>query len=171
MINFLKKHFVNKSAVISLVLITSLLSGCGFQLRGEYLLAPELKTLYISSQDIHGELTRTVKQHLMINQVKVLDSREQDKPELRILKDELNRRTLSVFSNGQVAEYELIYTVKYQLLFAGQAPRDFSFDLYRDYQDDPDLALAKSRELSLMLKEMRRSAADRILRDMASIQQ
>ncbi|WDE13348.1 LPS assembly lipoprotein LptE [Thalassomonas haliotis] len=169
MINLLKKHLLSKSAVIGLVLITSLLSGCGFKLRGDYLLAPELKTLYISSQDIHGELTRTVKQHLIINQVEVLESPQQDKPVLRILKDELNRRTLSVFANGQVAEYELIYTVKYQLVFAGQAPRDYSFDLYRDYQDDPDLALAKSRELSLMLKEMRRSAADRILRDMAAI--
>ena len=171
MIKLLKSTFVNKSAVISILLITSVLSGCGFQLRGNYLLAPELKTLYISSVDIHGELTRTVKQHLKLNQVNVLASPQQDKPELRILKDKLNRRTLSVFANGQVAEYELIYTVNYQLVFAGQAPRDFSFDLYRDYQDDPDIALAKSRELSLMLKEMRRSAADRILRDMASITQ
>jgi len=169
MMTLFKKYFANKSAVITLVLITSLLSGCGFKLRGDYLLAPELKTLYLSSEDIHGELTRTVKQHLMVNQVNVLDNPEQDKPELRILKDELNRRTLSVFANGQVAEYELIYTVNYQLVFTGQPPRDFSFDLYRDYQDDPDLALAKSRELSLMLKEMRRSAADRILRDMAAI--
>lgn len=170
MIQLLKSICLNKRSVISILLITGILSGCGFKLRGDYLLAPELKTLYLSSVDIHGELTRTLKQHLQINQVNILEKYQQGKPELRVLKDKLNRRTLSVFSNGQVAEYELIYTVSYQLIFTDQAPRDFTFDLYRDYQDDPNVALAKSRELSLLLKEMRRSAADKILRDMASIQ-
>jgi len=44
------------------------------------------------------------------------------------------------------------------------------FEVVRDYQDDPDRALAKSRELTLLLNEMRKVAADKILRDMASIQ-
>jgi len=83
---------------------------------------------------------------------------------------------LSVFQNGQVAEYELIYAVHYQLRFSSkndgspEEPQDFRFELNRDYQDDPNLALAKSRELSLLLSEMRKSAADKILRDMARIQ-
>ena len=54
--------------------------------------------------------------------------------------------------------------------FANEEPQDFRFELNRDYQDDPSLALAKSRELSLLLSEMRTSAADRILRDMARVQ-
>ncbi|WP_448210906.1 LPS-assembly lipoprotein LptE [Colwellia sp. MEBiC06753] len=155
------------SFIIALVI---LLNACGFRLRGDSLLSPELQTLYISSVDQHGELTRLVKQHLTNNQVTIVKTPRVELPELRILKDKLNRRTLSVFPNGQVAEYELIYTVKYQLRIANQEPQEFSFDLYRDYQDDPDRALAKSRELSLLLNEMRRVAADKILRDMASIQ-
>ena len=91
-------------------------------------------------------------------------------PQMRILQDNLDRRTLSVFPNGQVAEYELIYTVRYQVLIPGKEIQDFNFELNRDYQDDPDIALAKSRELSLMLREMRQEAANKILRDMASIQ-
>jgi LPS-assembly lipoprotein len=60
--------------------------------------------------------------------------------------------------------------VRYQLRFTNKDPLNFSFELNRDYQDDPDIALAKSRELSLLLSEMRQQAADRILREMASIQ-
>lgn len=156
--------------VIGVLLITLLFSGCGFKLRGDYLLAPELQNLHISSNDRHGELTRLVKQHLKLNQVNIVKQASARVPELRIQKDNLDRRTLSVFPNGQVAEYELIYTVRYQLQVANQEPRSFSFELNRDYQDDPNIALAKSRELSLMLSEMRREAADKILRDMASIQ-
>jgi len=150
--------------------LVSLLSACGFHLRGDYLLNDELQTLYVTSSDVHGELTRLVKQHLTHNQVKVLKYKNSQVPELRIMSDTLDRRTLSVFQNGQVAEYELIYAVHYQLRFTDEEPQDFRFELNRDYQDDPSLALAKSRELSLLLSEMRVSAADKILRDMARIQ-
>ena len=150
--------------------LVSLLSACGFHLRGDYLLNDELQTLYVTSSDVHGELTRLVKQHLSHNQVKVLKHKNAQVPELRIMSDTLDRRTLSVFPNGQVAEYELIYSVHYQLRFADEEPQDFRFELNRDYQDDPNLALAKSRELALLLSEMRTSAVDKILRDMARIQ-
>ena len=168
--------FTQKSRMIQVIIFTSLLSACGFHLRGDYLLSDELQTLYVSSSDVHGELTRLVKQHLARNQVKVLKYKKEQTPELRIISDKLDRRTLSVFQNGQVAEYELIYAVHYQLLFdtkegkAFEAPRDFTFELNRDYQDDPNFALAKSRELSLLLSELRKSAADKILRDLARIQ-
>ena len=153
------------AAVLSLII-----TGCGFQLRGDYLLAPELQTLYVSSVDKHGELTRLVRQHLSNNQVDIVKSYTQNIPELRIQKDKLDRRTLSVFENGQVAEYELIYTVRYELRFANEEVQSFSFEVNRDYQDDPNIALAKSRELSLILREMRQESADKILRNMASIQ-
>ncbi|MFQ3209697.1 MAG: LPS-assembly lipoprotein [Colwellia sp.] len=158
-----------KRLIIAL-LTTSLLTACGFQLRGNYLLDDDLQTLYVSSTDVHGELTRLVKLSLTRNQVNVLKRSKTDIPELRIISDELDRRTLSLFSNGQVAEYELIYSVHYQVRFAGEDAKDFRFEIYRDYQDDPNFALAKSRELSLLLSEMRTSGADKILRDLARIQ-
>ncbi len=166
------KNIVKKLKTTATIgLFITLISSCGFQLRGDYLLADELQTLYVTSSDIHGELTRLVKLHLSQNQVKLVKANRADNiPELRIVSDKLARRTLSVFSNGQVAEYELIYSVHYQLRFANEDAQNYHFELYRDYQDDPNLALAKSRELSLLLSEMRRSAADKILRDMATIQ-
>lgn len=150
-------------------LIVLVITGCGFQLRGDYLIAPIMQKIYVSSADQHGELTRLVKQHLMRNQVTVEKTYSTKIPELRILKDKLDRRTLSLFPNGQVAEYELIYTVKYEFRFENKEPQSFKLAINRDYQDDPDLALAKSRELALMLSEMRLEAADKILRNMATI--
>jgi LPS-assembly lipoprotein len=173
----LSSHKVKlKSRILFVIFLASLIGGCGFHLRGDYLLSDELQTLYVSSSDVHGELTRLVKGHLSRNQVKVLKYKDAQTPELRIMSDKLDRRTLSVFENGQVAEYELIYAVHYQLRFGSkdgepiEEPQDFRFELNRDYQDDPNFALAKSRELSLLLSEMRQSAADKILRDMARIQ-
>jgi len=147
----------------------SSLTSCGFKLRGDYLIPTQLKSLYVSSVDTHGELTRLLKKHLKTNQINLVNTPSEQTPELRIIKDKLDRRTLSVFDNGQVAEYEIIYTVNYLLRVPHAKTQHFSFDINRDYQDDPDNALAKSRELSLMLSEMRSEAADKILRDLASI--
>lgn len=164
------KNKTYRFSLLSLILVaTTLLSACGFQLRGNYLLPQELQTLYLSSTDTHGELTRLVKQNLLVNDIEVLKQYRNDVPELRILNDSLDRRTLSLFENGQVAEYELTYTVRYEIRMQGKENQDFKFEIYRNYQDNPDQALAKSRELTLLRKEMRIEAADRILRNMASI--
>jgi LPS-assembly lipoprotein len=149
--------------------LTLFLSSCGFHLRGDYLLSPQLQTLHLTSEDKFGELTRQVKQHLSLNKIKLVANPAKNVPQLKLLKDSLNRRTLSVFPNGQVAEYELIYTVRYQLALSESDIRSYVFELNRDYQDDPNIALAKSRELELMLSEMRKQAANKILRDLSTI--
>ena len=115
------------SKLLSFSIILMLLNGCGFQLRGNYLLAPELQTIAFSSVDQYGELTRLVKQHLTINDVNLVQNSAKEIPQMRMLQDNLDRRTLSVFPNGQVAEYELIYTVRYQILIPGQDVQNFSF--------------------------------------------
>lgn len=157
------------SVIAVIAFLTLFISSCGFHLRGDYLMSPQLKTLHLSSADKFGELTRLVKQNLSINNVKLVPNPAKDIAQLRLLKDSLNRRTLSVFPNGQVAEYELIYTVSYQLTVSDTDVRSFEFELNRDYQDDPNIALAKSRELDLMLSEMRKEAANKILRDLSTI--
>ena len=87
---------------------------------------------------------------------------------VRILPESLERRLLSVYPTGQVAEYELIYGVKYVVQFPDAEAVSADFEVLRDYQDDPDQVLAKSRELELVLQEMREEAADRIIRRLPS---
>ena len=50
----------------------------------------------------------------------------------------------------------------------GKEAQPFKIEIRRDYLDDPRTALAKSREMELLVKEMRIQAADRILQSMAS---
>ncbi|OZB36659.1 MAG: hypothetical protein B7X50_13020, partial [Alishewanella sp. 34-51-39] len=78
-------------------------------------------------------------------------------------------RTLSLFANGQVAEYELIYKVEYRIQLPGEQEQFYQFELYRDYQDDPNQALAKAQELELLLSELRQQAANRIIRQLARL--
>ena len=91
-------------------------------------------------------------------------------PVLQLDNDRLERGTLSLFSSGQVAEYELTYHLEYRLIHQDQQPQTFTIKLRRDYLDDPRSAQAKSREMELMLKEMRLQAAEQIVRQLSKLQ-
>jgi LPS-assembly lipoprotein len=150
-----------------LAMLLSLLSSCGFHLRGNLPLS-QFPAIYVQSE-AHSELAALLKQRFTQNQVELLDSYQQDRPALQLVRDTLERRTLSLFANGQVAEYELIYKVEYRIRLAGEEEQFYQFELYRDYQDDPNQALAKAQELDLLLSELRQQAANRIIRQLARL--
>ncbi|GAA0675277.1 LPS assembly lipoprotein LptE [Rheinheimera tangshanensis] len=144
-----------------------LLTSCGFHLRGSLPLE-RYPAIFVDAKK-HSELASLLSEQLESNAVKLLTKLDPKAPALMLQQDSLERRTLSLFPNGQVAEYELIYRVKYQVLLPGQDIQEFQFELTRDYQDDPNLALAKAKELDLLLQELRSQAASRIIRQLNRI--
>ncbi|MCL1088326.1 LPS assembly lipoprotein LptE [Shewanella profunda] len=154
-------------AIMALTIMAS--AGCGFKLQRSYQIPDVLSQLSLTSSDEYSELTRLVRERLRLNNVKVVDAAN-DIPVLRLMTDSLERSTLSLYSTGNVAEYELIYLVEFAVALPGKEAQPFKIEIRRDYLDDPRTALAKSREMELLVKEMRVQAADRILQSMASIE-
>lgn len=155
--------------LVALVVCCSLLAGCGFAPRGSYRLPPELHRITVSSDDEFAELPRLVAQRLKLNDVEVLPGPAEQVAELNILSERQAKRTLSIYSDGRVAEYELSYQVDYQVRLPEQQAQRFSVKLHRDFLDDPRQALAKSREQELLLTELRGLVADQILRQLATL--
>ncbi|MGL5047330.1 MAG: LPS assembly lipoprotein LptE [Shewanella sp.] len=152
-------------AIMALVIMTS--AGCGFKLQRSYQVPDALKLLSLSSVDEYSVLTRLVRERLLLNNIQVIDAAA-DVPVLRLITDSLERATLSLYPTGNVAEYELIYIVEFAVALPGKEAQPFKVEIRRDYLDDPRTALAKSREMELLAREMRIQAADRILQAMAS---
>ena len=162
------KQQIKRTVIISLMCG---LSACGFSLRGDFSLPASIQNVQLSNTGHNAALKRTLEKRLKRYKLNMLDgSTAQTAPDMHItlLPDELDRRLLSLFSTGQVAEYELVYTVTYLIQFAGHASETVTFTVTREYQDDPDAVLAKSRELDLVVGEMRQQAADRIIRQISS---
>ena len=149
------------------LLLSLVLSSCGFTFRGTASLQ-KYPALYLQG-DVHSELLTQLGAQLVRNQVTLLDSPDASAPVFVFVDDSLKRRNLSLFTNGQVAEYELIYTLNYQLILPGQDPVPYRIELNRDYQDDPNRALAKSRELDLLLTELRSQAVSRVIRQLSRL--
>ncbi|MFT4925264.1 MAG: LPS-assembly lipoprotein [Phenylobacterium sp.] len=162
---------------IGLILATLLLmqTGCGFKLRGHHQIPESLKVMHLDSADKYSELARLLRTQLALNNITLVEHSAHNTQSsktaatLELHQDKLDRRTLSLFPNGQVAEYELIYAVRYAVILPEQPAQQFDFEIYRDYQDDPESALAKSKEMKLILREMRQQAADKIIRQLASL--
>ena len=153
---------------LSIAILTT--SGCGFRLKGQYYLPESLQILHVSASKKFSPLAKQVKLRLAQNQIQLMSDPSQDVAELKILPEKFQRRTLSLFPNGQVAEYELIYQVEFAVIKPKQEALHFEFELSREFQDDPNNALAKERERQLILKELRVMASDRILAQLMSIQ-
>ncbi|ABZ77776.1 Rare lipoprotein B [Shewanella halifaxensis HAW-EB4] len=158
---------IKRILLATLALSILLSAGCGFRLQGSYSIPKQLQTLSLSSQDEYSELTRLVRERLRLNNIAVVPPAS-DIPVLRLISDSLDRSTLSIYPTGNVAEYELIYQVSFAVQLPHAESQRFDVSIHRDYLDDPRTALAKSREMELLLKEMRIQAANRIIQTLAA---
>ncbi|RUO47793.1 hypothetical protein CWE21_08100 [Pseudidiomarina aquimaris] len=147
---------------LTLLLVVSL-AGCGFQLRGSYQLPPQLQQATIDAPQF-SEVAEQVRQRFTLAGVDVVETSNTDTTAIEIVRDSLTRRTLSLSASGQVAEYELIYTVDYLLRAPNKTAKALQVEVFRDYQDDPNFALAKTREREVLVAEMREQAAQQVLR-------
>ncbi|MCL1068087.1 LPS assembly lipoprotein LptE [Shewanella olleyana] len=154
-------------AMMALVILTT--AGCGFKLQRSYSIPAELEELHLSTNDQYSELSRLVNDRLRIHAISTVPASDTTAT-LRLVNDSLERATLSLYPTGNVAEYELIYLVNYSVTLPGSEPQSFQTEIRRDYQDDPRTALAKSREMDMLVKEMRIQAADNIIQTLASIE-
>lgn len=157
------------SGIVSLILITgvvTLLSGCGFRLRGSIELPAELTQVVIEGARPNSELGIALRNGLRRVGGQVVDSAQHARSVLVITQDSFERRVLSVDSIGQANEYELQYTLGFRLDDPDGTNRvvQQSIQLRRQYRFDAAQTLAKADEEVRLVREMRQDAVRQMLR-------
>lgn len=144
-----------------LVAAVLLLSACSFQLRGDYQVTSQLQNISFEAP-ARSEIEKQVKDIFAQRDINLV-SQEEGITHVVVHDDRLDRRILSMLPSGQVAEYEIIYVLPVTITTPSGQVSQHNIQILRDYQDDPNYALAKTRELEMLVAEMRAEAANRLL--------
>lgn len=147
------------------VLLATLASGCGWQLRGAGVIPAGLDSLHISARDPHSPLVTELTRTLRAADVKVPASAEDAPYALMILSERRGVRTATVNANARVSEQELREEVEFLILDRDGAtllPRS-TVVVERVFEYDENNVLATQDEERLIRAEMRRDLVNQIL--------
>lgn len=145
-------------------------SGCGYQLRGEASLPPEMEKTRIIIDDEYSTLARRVRVMLERSGVQIVGPDEASAI-LEIPQNQIVTEVLTIADNARVREYRVTHTVKFRLTNAqGQElvgwqtlrqSREISFDEQR--------ILASSREQEYLRKDLAETMAQLLVARLESI--
>lgn len=148
------------------ILCAALLAGCGFYLKGNQPLPPELSVVYLQvpgTDVIQSRLEESLRTMLKRRGAQVVyDSKAPGR--LTVNKLEEKTRVLSVGPDGKGIEYEIETTVNFDFSVDGKlrVPRD-TLVVLRDYSFDETRVLAKEAERKQLQREMHEELANLIL--------
>jgi len=151
------------SAMLSLTLICS---GCGFQLRTEVTLPPEMAQTRMVIDDEYSALARQVRVMLEQSGVQFV-SLDEATAVLEIPVNKVATDVLTIGDNARVREYRISHTVRFRLLDAdGQVLLDWqNLRQAREVSFDEQKILAGSREQTQLMNIGRIFPRDSIVRE------
>ena len=154
-------------AVIALICAT-LLSACGFQLRGEAILP--YSSLYIDlpeANTLRAKLARSIRAG---SKTTLGNSAKESQAVLGITGDILAKNILSLNSAGRVREYQLVRTFGYRVYDPGghDLIPPGQIVVRRDITFDDSQVLSKQAEEVLLIRDMEDDVVQQLLRRLAA---
>lgn len=152
---------------LSLLLTFSLLSGCGFHLRGSYNVPAFLQEITLRTPNGSKDFEKQMR--LALERTNILP--EGGEVLLEITRENITRQTSTVDSSAKAAEYTLVYTVEYRVgTVDGKVYGDRqNLILRRSYQYSTANVVGKSTEEETLINELRVDAAQQIVRQLAAM--
>jgi LPS-assembly lipoprotein len=161
---------MTRRAVIVMVLAALLSSACGYQLRGEARLPPEMAQTQMVIDDDYSTLARRVRVMLERSGVQIVTG-AQATAILEIPQNEVVTEVLTIADNARVREYRVTHTVRFRLTDPGGAEligwqtlrqaREISFDEQQ--------ILASSREQEYLREDLAETLAQLLVARLESL--
>lgn len=151
---------------LSLVLLLgTLLGGCGFQLRGVTEVPAQLSPVFVAGAANSGIRTQLV-QNLRNSGVTLAPAGPQARTTIRILQERQDDRVTAVNSQGKVIGSELQYRVRFDAVDGSGETlvKAQTINLAREYVNPEVEVIGKAEESVLIRQDMVQDMADRILR-------
>jgi LPS-assembly lipoprotein len=143
------------SRLSTLLLVLLLVTACGFQPRGRSSLPASLQTIYVQTNDRYSPFYQELTTRLRASGVRLGGDPDTADAVVRISRDNTGQRVLAVSTRNVPAEYDVFYTVSYEIWMNGAAVFEpQTLTLTRDYTYDATQVLGKSREEGVIRKAL-----------------
>ena len=158
----------------SLICVVSVifLQSCGFHLRGEIDLPPEIHQLAIDDVTTTSQIAPVLRIQLRRHDIKLLDNIDEAKLVIEIDSERQQRRVMTVSPEGQVQEFELMYIVNYSIHNIDNEKASISkqnLTIRRGLRFDETAVLGKTSEETRLQQDMVNAAAEQILRRLQKV--
>ena len=155
----------------SILLLTMLLAGCGFQLRGS---TPETRlgfeSLYLDAP-VGTPLERDLRTVLRASSTQLTPDAKSAPVTLRVLSQAQEKKVLTLNAQGKVREFSLTYRVRFEVADASNKkllqPPEIALQSILSYSEEQ--ALAKEQEERMTFEDLRRDAVAQIIRQLARV--
>ncbi len=145
---------MHRSKVVIILILAALLTACGYHLRGAYDLPKAMKNVYIQggSSAFRDQFNAMLKS----SAGKLAETPDKADVIVRVYRDEVERRVLSLSERGRSNDIELAGHLEYEILdskkgvLVAREPVDFRREYFNDQQD----VIAKDNEETVIRKEM-----------------
>ena len=146
-----------------LIAVLAAMVGCGYHLRGSIEMPEALKNLYVfgSSPPLQNEILSLMK----ASKGKIVGSPNDAGVVVKVLREEMRSRVLSIGSTGKSSESELEYYLRFQFFDNKEnALMDEQvIEISREFFNDQTAVLAKGNEELLIRTEIYKQVARMIL--------
>jgi LPS-assembly lipoprotein len=148
--------------LIIMALVISIITACGWHLRGQVGLPPMLRILDVNVSAVDFASQSAIKQSLLSNGVTISEDAQY---QLKIIKERVEKRTIAVTTNAKASVFELIQTLEFQLFnIDKQAVSNvLTVITYQTLQYDADAEIGKAQEEQNLRLDMKRSNAYKML--------
>lgn len=151
-------------------LTLSFLVGCGWHLRGVTPLPDGYRVLHI--QGGSADIRTALRQQLEFNGAIITASAADAPVQLIIDEYDVEKRTLSINSNGQVAEYELNAMLSASIIRTlNEDKRSFNVNARRTLANDVNNVVATQQEESQTREDLKTDLITRLIRRLQSLEQ
>ncbi len=156
--------------VTSLIALTLLLSACGFRLQGREPLPELLWNAQVIAQDPQTDFVQGLRRALISSGGKLTENTETATGTVRIRKDVVTRKILSVSATNTPREYEITYTVEFSVdNKAGEVLPSQKVEITRNFSFNETKLLAKENEEAILREGMARDLVAIVMRRLSSI--
>lgn len=156
----------NRLVIVWALIISAILSACGFELRGVADLS--FKTIYIQGPKL--TVTRDLERMLKVNGIKLVEKSEDAELMLELMSESNQKRILSLSGGGLVREFELIYMLNFRIRNAKNPLWDQVQTVRgrRDFSYNDNAVLGKAEEEARLIADMRNDAIRELMRRLSA---